>query len=149
MNDAHAGRRARNRLLLGFKTRTRVIVADDDEQMRSLLLHVLTDEGYEVVEAADGHELGELLQIDGTRPILANVDAVIADIRMPGSGGLEVLAALRAVDWAMPVILITAFLDDDVAAEGARLGAAAVFSKPFILRDLVATMQSLLPVRFA
>jgi CheY-like chemotaxis protein len=142
MNDAR--RRRRGHLLLGFKTRARLVVADDDEQMRALLIHVLTEEGYEVIEAADGKELTELLQAGADR---VNVDAVITDIRMPGMSGLDVLADLRTDDWSTPFIVITAFPDEDVAAESARLGAVAIFAKPFGLRELVSTIQSLLPAR--
>jgi DNA-binding response OmpR family regulator len=50
--------------------------------------------------------------------------------------GLDVLTELRWDDWAIPVILITAFGDEDTHAEGERLGAAAVFNKPFDIDSL-------------
>lgn len=55
---------------------------------------------------------------------------------MPWASGLTVLAALRRYDWATPAILITAFGDDETHSEARRLGAAAVFDKPFDMRDL-------------
>jgi two-component system, NtrC family, response regulator HydG len=135
-----------NPLLLGFKTRPRVVVADADRAMRALLVQVLTEEGCEVLEAGDDDQLAELLQIDRGRPNAANVDAVISDIPMPRWGGIDHVAALRAHDPALPVILIAAFPDEDVQAEAARLG-ASLFSKPFVLRELVSVLNTLLAER--
>jgi FixJ family two-component response regulator len=55
---------------------------------------------------------------------------------MHGVTGLDVLAGLRETDWATPVILLTAFGDAELHAEAHRLGALAVFDKPFDFRDL-------------
>jgi DNA-binding response OmpR family regulator len=115
----------------------RVVVAEDDNQFRALLCQALQADGYEVVEARDGTELGELV-----RSLLLRsnggcaVELMIADVRMPGASGLSVLSELRRCDWNTPVILMSAFADDELAVEAARLG-AVVLDKPFDLQELM------------
>jgi DNA-binding response OmpR family regulator len=115
----------------------RVLLAEDDAEMRALIAEALRSDGHEVVEVSDGWQL---LQSLATRSLPsdddAGIDLLISDIRMPGKNGLDVLAGMRWADWPMPVILITAFGDAKTHAEARRLGAAAVFDKPFELDDL-------------
>lgn len=114
----------------------RLLVAEDDFEMRRLLTQVLTAVGYEVVPVEDGHALLEALAgslyADRPRPF----DLVISDVRMPGCGGLEVLSSLRDAGWRIPFVFITAFGDDMTHAEAARLG-SEVLDKPFDLDDLL------------
>jgi CheY-like chemotaxis protein len=122
----------------------RVLVAEDQREMRVLMCEVLRREGYEVVEAASGTELIDRL----VQGLLADGDArgpdlIVTDVRMPGCSGLEVLARLRRNDWSTPVILITAFGDLATHAEAQRLGAACVLDKPFELDELVLAAISL------
>ena len=116
----------------------RVLVAEDQLEMRALMCEVLRREGYEVVEAASGTELierlvaGLIAEEDARAP-----DLIVTDVRMPGCTGLEVLARLRRNDWSTPVILITAFGDLATHEEAQRLGASYVLDKPFELDALV------------
>ena len=57
-------------------------------------------------------------------------DVIVSDVNMPGLSGLDVLAALRCADWTTPVILITAFGDQQIRAEAEALGAARRLDKP-------------------
>ena len=122
--------------------RSRVLLAEDDGPLRGLIAGVLKNDGYEVVEAKDGLEL--LVNIEASlvgdqRPFFV----VVADVHMPGLTGLDVLAILRCSFVAAPVILITAFGDDDTRAEAWELGASAVFDKPFELEELrVAVLEA-------
>jgi CheY-like chemotaxis protein len=113
-----------------------VLVAEDDDRMRALIAGTLRRDGLVVSEASNGAELlfwvGELL----TAPEAVHIDLIIADIRMPAASGLEALERLRDDDWAMPMILMTAFGDDETHDEARRLGASTVFDKPFELDDL-------------
>jgi len=121
----------------------RVLLAEDDGEMCRLLADALRLEGYEVTETFDGLELLDLidaLRLEVLDDYLLPVDLIISDIRMPWVSGLEVLRELRQRDRATPVILITAFGDEQTHAEARRLGACAVLDKPFDLdqfRDLV------------
>jgi DNA-binding response OmpR family regulator len=117
----------------------RVLLAEDDEEMRSMLAGALRKEGYAVDEARNGCELlakvrsSVLSASDG-----ASVDLVVSDIRMPGCSGLDVLEKLRDEDWAVPVILITAFGDEETRRKAQGLGATMVLDKPFDVGDFCA-----------
>ena len=115
----------------------RVVVAEDDEQFRAMLCKTLRQGGYDVVEARDGCELGEVVNSLLLRPQgEAVVELVIADVRMPGASGLNVLSELRRSDWNTPVLLMTAFADAELTREARRLG-AMVLDKPFDLQELL------------
>lgn len=115
----------------------RILVAEDDTEMRALLADALRRDGYEVVEAHHGAELMQLLakRLHESGEI-ESVDLVISDVRMPGWSGLEILEALRGARARVPVILITAFGDADVHARAEDLDAYVVFDKPFDVDDL-------------
>ncbi|RKH60098.1 response regulator [Corallococcus llansteffanensis] len=124
----------------------RILIADDQPEMRALIRKMLVRRGYEVVEASDGPGLVQLL-IDGlTADESRAPDLIITDVRMPGFTGLEVLARLRREQWTTPVILITAFGDTQLHREALRLGAACVLNKPFELEELRGAVEAALAV---
>ena len=125
-------------------TQPRVLIAEDDREMRRMLSRALGRRGCDVHAVPNGRELLDTLTrglagVEGEAP-----DVIITDVRMPGVTGLEALARLRRVDWATPVILITAFGDAATHAEAHRLGAAFVFDKPFDLDVLCEAVRSLI-----
>jgi CheY-like chemotaxis protein len=122
----------------------RVVLAEDDVQFRRLLATALRGDGYDVVEANDGQELVDRI-VDATGPEAQSSDPIIvvSDIQMPGLGGLDVLAALECAGRQLPIILITAFADEDVRAEARSLGARMVLSKPFALNELRGAVERL------
>ena len=77
-----------------------------------------------------------------------DIDLVISDIRMPWVTGMEVLRGMRQCLGYPPVILITAFGDDQTHAEARQLGAAAVFDKPFDIEELLEKVRELVASRF-
>jgi two-component system response regulator (stage 0 sporulation protein F) len=125
--------------------RPRVLLAEDETEMRGLIARTLRKEQCEIVEARDGAQLIRLLIThllappEGREP----VDLIISDVRMPGANGLDVIAALRRQDAETPVILITAFGDADTHLEAYRLGAVMVMNKPFEMDDLRVVVRSL------
>ncbi|MBI1311296.1 response regulator [bacterium] len=121
-----------------------VVVAEDDNEMRSLIGLTLQQDGYQIVECRDGIEL--LARLHGPAAGTASkIDLVISDIRMPGTSGLAVLNELSKTDMAPPVILITAFGDSETHAEARRLGAAACLNKPFDLEVLLEHVRAVVP----
>jgi DNA-binding response OmpR family regulator len=120
-----------------------VLVAEDDHEMRRLVADALRRDGYDVDELADGGRLLVRIALGRAEPDLA-VALIVSDIRMPGCSGLDVLQGLRDEDWRMPVILMTAFGDDEVRERATGLG-ATLFDKPFALGDLRAAVRALLP----
>jgi len=113
-----------------------VLLADDDDAMRTMIAEVLRGDGYEVREARDGEELWSLLLSELEDGPVHRPGMVISDIRMPGASGLEVLKALRACNQSMPVVLTTAFGDEGTHAEAEELGAELLLDKPFDLAEL-------------
>lgn len=103
--------------------RARVLIADDEAQVRELLRHFLTREGYLVSAVEDGREA--LDAVPTFQP-----EVVLVDMVMPGLSGADVLIALRRAGVTVPVILISAY--DVLAGEGFF----RVLSKPFNLRTL-------------
>ncbi len=120
-----------------------VAVAEDDGDMRSLLVAELRRDGYEVCELKDGHALMEYLRalMDpevGEEP----PDLIVTDIRMPGCSGMDILDFLHQLQWDIPVILITAFGDRPTHTEAQALGAVRVLDKPFQLTELKASIYA-------
>lgn len=107
---------------------TRIILAEDDREMRDLIATSLEQDGYEVTLAKDG---GELL----ARLAFQEFDVVISDIRMPVCNGMTVLEGLRDAHWTIPVILMTAFGDEETRSR-AESKDALLFDKPFDVDDL-------------
>jgi DNA-binding response OmpR family regulator len=124
----------------------RVLVSEDDDQMRTFLALALRHEGYDVTTCADGVAL-----VDHIGAVLASRETafglVISDIRMPGLSGLEFLQGTLAWKGLPPVILITAFGDEETHARARRLGARAVIDKPFATEELLARVREILPPR--
>ncbi len=123
----------------------RVLLAEDNLEMRRFLADCLRKDGYDVIETQTGMELLDALSTQLFHPASRpSIELVISDLRMPGLTGLEVLAGLRDSDWATPFILITAFGSDEVHREALREGAAAVFDKPFDVDDLRTAVVNLI-----
>ncbi len=119
----------------------RVVLAEDDLEMRRLVAQALRRDGYDVVEAKDGSELLECLEM--AMRVQDRIDLVITDVRMPG------LTGLQALDWMnkvralhVPVLIVTAFADRQVRDQARRLG-ADVLEKPFDLQELRARIRKL------
>ena len=110
----------------------RVLVAEDDRELRWLIARALRKCGFTVVEAEDGSALLERAgeSLAGSES-LDGFDLIVSDIRMPGFSGLDVLAGLTHAGVRVPVLLITAFGDDATHEQARRLGAVAVVDKPF------------------
>jgi CheY-like chemotaxis protein len=112
-----------------------IFLAEDDDDLRSLIALSLQSDGYEVIEAKDGAELLDLLASASSSP-MSRPDIIVSDVLMPCYSGLGVLAALHKSSLKIPVILITARRDENVVKDAMRLGASAVVHKPFDIDDL-------------
>lgn len=119
---------------------TLVLLAEDDVELRKLIATTLRADGYEVVEAANGMELLDALELMLSRRL---PDAIVSDVRMPLLSGMDVLAVIRASSTEIPVILITAFGDVDTHGEAHDLGAVAILDKPFDMSALTTLLGSL------
>lgn len=119
----------------------RVLVAEDDPDMRKLVVEALRKDGHDIQQAADGVELlVRIAQECHRNASLASVDVVVSDIRMPGYSGHEIMERLFDARWRIPLILMTAFGDDDTRRRAERLG-AILFDKPLRLEELRAAVK--------
>jgi two-component system, chemotaxis family, chemotaxis protein CheY len=119
-----------------------ILVIDDDPLMRSSLRTVLEGKGYAVDTLPDGRRAPAM--VEQTRP-----DAVITDIVMPESEGIETIVAIRAVAPDLPIIAISGggqILEAEFLDMALQLGATAALRKPFELAQLMATLERLLQV---
>jgi len=122
----------------------RILVAEDDVEMRRLLVTSLRNSGFETTECSDGYQLLDHLGnpvFDGEPD---GFDLIVSDIRMPGVTGIEVLEGIHDAEWFVPMILITAFGNEEVHRQADELGAAAMFDKPFDIDELVAKIRQVL-----
>ncbi len=126
-------------------TRERVLVAEDDEDLRGLIGHVLDRAGHEVIEAANGAEALDIIGDALLAPTSAAPTIVVTDVRMPFVSGLQLVASLRAL--AIPTIIITAFPDERTRELAERLGAFAVLAKPFDLDALPLAIDAIIAAR--
>jgi CheY-like chemotaxis protein len=119
----------------------KILIVDDNSDLRKLLALVLKNSDYDTVEAATGLEA--LKQAHATRP-----DLILMDLFMPDVTGDEVMARLKAdpVTRNIPVIVTTAFLDGPHVDRAIALGAADIINKPFHFASLHAMLQRCLSV---
>lgn len=115
--------------------RPRVMIVDDDAEMRALLRDVLERDGFHVHEHSAGD--GLLRPIEDWIP-----DAIVLDKEMAGSNGLDLLPEIRWRHPHTPVVLVTAFGGSDVEAEALRLGAAYYMDKPFRVAQLIEVLRA-------
>ena len=118
--------------------RRRILVVDDEPELRRLLAWILTDFGHDVETAVDGQEALERL------PHTPAPDLVILDILMPRVDGWAVLRALGTLPVRPPVLVLTGLVDYPSFVRAVREGAAAFMVKPFRFQDLVGICQRML-----
>lgn len=130
-----------------LSSKARLLLAEDDFELRELLACVLRADGHDVVEARDGNELWSLLSGENeasTGAAQPPFALVVSDVRMPGLTAFDVLSKLQRSLTDTPVILITAFGDQTTHMRALRLGASRVFDKPFDCDDLRAAVHETL-----
>ena len=121
-------------------THRRIVIADDDDDVRTLLAEYLGRHGWRVLEAVNGLEA--LLHVKREHP-----HAVLLDLHMPRLGGIETLQRIRAFAPTVTVVIISGNLDAEVRREAERIGAAAVLDKPVDLHAVLAALDPAATVR--
>src|SRR5919205_169843 len=113
-----------------------ILVVDDEVKLRDLLRVYLEQEGYHVVEAANGREALYVARVE--KP-----DLVILDLMMPEMGGYDFIRAFNK-ESTTPVIVLTARVEDQDKILGLELGADDYVTKPFNVRELMARVRAVL-----
>ena len=115
----------------------KVLIVDDDPQLRQSFEKLLTEEGHTVQTAANG-ESG-LAMVREAPP-----DLVVMDVRLPGINGLEAARAMRRVEPKLPIIIMTAYGTTETAIEATKEGAFDYVLKPFNIPDILALVKDAL-----
>ena len=114
-----------------------ILVVEDDDALRPVLVEVLREEGYAVEEAANGDRA-----LQHARETF--FDLIITDVRMEGMDGLETAEAVHRIQPDVPVIVVTGYAHQDVPLRAIRQGAFDYLFKPFHLRELIVCVESAL-----
>ncbi|MBQ1902565.1 MAG: response regulator transcription factor [Lachnospiraceae bacterium] len=116
-------------------SQTKILIVDDNEEIRNVLRILLQSEGYEVIEAIDGNEA--ISKID------SSFDLCILDVMMPGMSGYQVCEEIRK-DYNLPILFLTAKSADADKSLGLLIGGDDYLVKPFSHAELTARVKSLL-----
>lgn len=120
----------------------RVLLADDEDALRTTIAAWLSDEGFAVEQAADGLEAIKLVQT-------TDFDIALLDIKMPGVNGLEVLRFIKKNSPSTDAVMMTAMSDVNMAVEAMKLGSKEYLTKPIDLDQLVPQLRILIQKRDA
>ena len=115
----------------------KILIVDDDQDARIRMFETLSQRHYEVVSAENGAMALDLLEEN-------QPDLVLADLKMPELGGLDLLKRIKATTPQLPVILVTGHASVDTAVEAMRLGAQDFILKPFQRETILATVALIL-----
>jgi DNA-binding NtrC family response regulator len=118
----------------------RILVVDDEEQMRGLLVKVLERKGYQVSVCGNGADALDFLEREPA-------DLVVTDVRMPGLSGMEALRAIKELNPEIVVIIMTAFGSIDQAVQAVKEGAYDYINKPFKIDEMLLTIEKALEER--
>jgi two-component system chemotaxis response regulator CheY len=131
-------------LISDTKTEGRVLVVDDEEQIRKVVGMTLRKAGYDVQEAEDGEKAIQLMN-EGENPL--TIDVVICDIRMPKINGAEAIAYFRSQYPSTPIIVLTGYPDVQLATSLLKGGVVEYLVKPVERDKLVAAVKSAMEKR--
>lgn len=115
----------------------RILVTDDQEGIRRLLVEILKPQGYNVFECADGLQALEFLKEN-------KVDLMLLDMKMPQMDGITTLKKINELNIDVKVIFMTAFGELKVTKDAKRLGALDYILKPFDIMQLLELVQKYL-----
>ncbi|WP_431029055.1 response regulator [Lysinibacillus sp. LZ02] len=116
-----------------------ILIIDDQPGIRLLLNEVFKKEGYITYLAQNGIEALKIFDEEA-------IDCVLLDMKIPGMNGIEILQQLKAKNEAIPVMMMTAYGEQDLIDEAMRLGATKYFTKPFNIFDVLNSVKDVLSV---
>jgi two-component system response regulator HydG len=117
-----------------------VLVVEDDDAMRDLLVEELSEAGFDVVSAGDGRAGVEVVKREP-------VELVVTDLRMPELDGFDLIRDVRATPGAPPIVMVTAFGSIETAIKAVKLGAYDYITKPFEIEELLLVADKALEER--
>ncbi|BCG56685.1 response regulator [Paenibacillus sp. URB8-2] len=111
------------------KKKKKVLIVDDQNGIRILLMEVFNSEGYTTFQAANGKAALDIVRSDCP-------DLVLLDMKIPGMDGLEILKHIKEINTEIKVIMMTAYGELDMIKEATKLGALMHFTKPFDIDEM-------------
>ncbi|MEB8717713.1 sporulation initiation phosphotransferase Spo0F [Bacillus cereus] len=117
----------------------KILIVDDQYEIRVLLHEVFQKEGYQTFQAANGFQALDIVKKD-------NPDLVVLDMKIPGMDGIEILKHVKEIDESIKVILMTAYGELDMIQEAKDLGALMHFAKPFDIDEIRQAVRNELAV---
>ena len=119
------------------KSKIHILIADDEDDLRTLLRHILTAQGYQITSAMDGEEAIELLKRE-------KFDVALLDIQMPNINGIEVLKYIKEHCPHTKAVMLTGYADLKHAMEAKEFGARDFIGKPYKFEDVLSTIEHIL-----
>lgn len=119
-----------------MKGRERILVVEDDDALRAMLVGFFTKHGFRALEAADGNQA--LKKVFTEKPSL-----IVLDVNMPALGGLAVLARVRKAGLDLPILMLSGRGGVQQRIEGLTLGADDYLAKPFDFEEMLARVRAL------
>ena len=118
-----------------MQTAIRILLVDDESDIRRALRPPLLELGFQVVEASRGEEALQMLRTGA-------FDVILLDVNMPGIGGIETLRRMRALAPRMPILMLTVRDAEEEKVVALELGADDYVTKPFSTRELIARIRT-------
>src|SRR5262245_28142873 len=115
----------------------RILIIDDENDLRFVLKRFLSKHGYEVLEASSGKKALEILRS-------SEVDLILCDFKLDDMDGDEVLKSIKEINSSVPVIIITGYSNIKTAVEVMRLGAIDYVTKPLLPEEILITIRKAL-----
>ena len=119
------------------KPRAHILIVDDETDLRTLLRHILTAQGYQTTDAEDGEEAIELIKRH-------KFDVALLDIQMPNINGIQVLKYIKEHSPQTKAVMLTGYADLKHAMEAKEFGARDFIGKPYKLEDVLSTIEHIL-----
>ncbi|RFU62348.1 response regulator [Peribacillus glennii] len=117
-----------------------ILIVDDQFGIRILLNEVLTKEGYNTFQAANGIQALDVVNKHSP-------DLVLLDMKIPGMDGIEILKRMKQIDPDIRVIIMTAYGELDIIQKAKDLGAITHFAKPFDIDDIRKAVKDYIPMQ--
>ncbi|ELR98233.1 response regulator transcription factor [Gloeocapsa sp. PCC 73106] len=122
----------------------RVLLVEDEELIRDMVILALEEEGYEVVVAHDGRKALDLLQSPEVTTGDLNLDLIVLDLMLPFVNGLDICRVLRYQGSIVPILILSAKASESDRVLGLEIGADDYLTKPFSMRELIARCAALI-----